>query len=411
MRDHSLSKRTRALGLAVVAGVLSLRPIISAEVNTTMAALADVTLIGAAYLSLLVSGPRRTGPLRGLFAPLAMWYVALLIGVAARGASTNSLGDRLALAGGPLVLCAASTSWGPWRARVTEGVFLVAASIALFAIWQSLVLLPELAAHSADAPASSMGAVIHEVAARGRVLGSFALPILLAAYLSCVIPLALFALVRSRSAPLVARVGLWSTLLLTSVAWLLTHSVGAWCALVAACAIVWLKRGILRRWLVLGTVVLVLCGGLILSGRGDLWNYASPHHPIHNRIIYWDAALHLITSHPIRGVGPGQFARAYREVTIAPQLTVRHAHNTYLQIWAEWGLLAIVSWCWLLMAILRKTAILSPWLAVAILVLPIDALFNFSFYVPQVSMLWWYLAGWGLRQRASCPSPSRQYVS
>jgi len=84
-------------------------------------------------------------------------------------------------------------------------------------------------------------------------------------------------------------------------------------------------------------------------------------------------------------------------VSTDPQLGVRHAHNTYLQIWAEWGLFAMIAWCWLLIRILNNTASLSPWLAVALWTLPLCNLFDFSFYIPQVSFLWWYLAGWSLR--------------
>lgn len=242
-----------------------------------------------------------------------------------------------------------------------------------------------------------MSVLVQEVAARGRVLGSFALPILLAAYCSLVIPTVLNALSRARAGRWAARVVLGVVLLLTATAWILTRSIGSLCSMAAACAIVWLRRGLPHRWIVLGSMVLLVCGSLILSARRDLWNYSNPHHPVHNRLVYWDAALHLITTHPIRGVGPGQFASAYRQVTMAPDLHVRHAHNTYLQVWAEWGLFAFVAWCWLLIAILRQTASLSPWLAVAIWVLPLSNLVDFSFYIPQVSMLWWYLAGWSLR--------------
>lgn len=396
--NRSAATRLRGVWLALLAALIALRPLVSAESNAACALIGDMLILIGAFAVLALASPRRLSSLRTVRIPLLLWMAALILSVARHGADAASLGDRVALAGGPLLCCAAATSWGIWRYRILQAAFLVTAAIAVFAILQYLVILPDLTLRSLGATQGS-SALLYEVASRGRVFGTFTLPILLAAYLSMVIPLVLWALHRARTSRRLIRASLWAVLLLTAEAWILTRSIGALFSLTAACAVVWLRRGVRRRSLMLSATALLLVSGLVLTARRDLWDYASPHHPIHNRLVYWDAALHLITTHPIQGVGPGQFAKAYRQTTTAPQLHVRHAHNTYLQIWTEYGLLAIVSWCWLLIALLRKTASLSPWLAVAIWVLPLSNLVDFSLYIPQVSTLWWYLAGWALRSK------------
>src|SRR5699024_11847161 len=58
----------------------------------------------------------------------------------------------------------------------------------------------------------------------------------------------------------------------------------------------------------------------------------------------WDVALAVIALSPALGVGVGTYLTVANEVTGIPML----AHNTYLQVSAEWGLiLAIVFFVWL----------------------------------------------------------------
>jgi len=135
----------------------------------------------------------------------------------------------------------------------------------------------------------------------------------------------------------------------------------------------------------------------MVCGRPQVWTYTDAHNPIHNRLVYWDAAQHLIAEHPIMGSGPGTFEAGYRRVTTQPQLGVTYAHNTYLQLWVEWGAFGLLAWGWLVGVILRRTTRVNPWIAIALWVVPLHNVVDFSFYVPQVALLWWYLAGWSLR--------------
>ncbi len=329
-----------------------------------------------------------------MWLPLVLWTAALALRIPQSGVPN----DLTALAGGPIILCAAATMQDRQRRGLLPALLAAGTIISGFAIWQSLDLLPDLAAASAGAPAGSAQALLHEVASRHRALGTFALPTLLAGYLSLLIPLSIDMLTRQRTKSLSTRVLAYGALIFIGAGWLLARSLGAWMSLAVACAVVWCKRRVTHRQIAAGLIAMVICGVAILAGRPGLWNEASAHHPLRNRLVYWQAAGRMIAQHPFRGVGPGQFARAYNTTTAAPDRWARHAHNTYLQMWAERGVLAFIAWCWLIIAVLKQTASLSPWLAVALWTLPLHNLVDFSFYVPQVCFLWWYLAGWSTRK-------------
>jgi putative inorganic carbon (HCO3(-)) transporter len=77
------------------------------------------------------------------------------------------------------------------------------------------------------------------------------------------------------------------------------------------------------------------------------------------RFEAWDAAARLATDHPFLGVGPGNFQFYYNELTGRPSgtLSLTVAHNAYLDIGAELGLVAMLLFViYLVMVFLRLTA-------------------------------------------------------
>ncbi|RTL56424.1 MAG: O-antigen ligase domain-containing protein [Rhodocyclaceae bacterium] len=66
---------------------------------------------------------------------------------------------------------------------------------------------------------------------------------------------------------------------------------------------------------------------------------------ISDRLLLWMGAWQDFLSHPLLGIGPGEFARQHIGGSAAP-------HNSLLMIAAEWGLPALVLWLWSLGAIL-----------------------------------------------------------
>jgi hypothetical protein len=66
------------------------------------------------------------------------------------------------------------------------------------------------------------------------------------------------------------------------------------------------------------------------------------------------AGWKMFLAHPLLGVGPGNYTAAYQEFTAGPWFASRgHAHNYYLQIAAEAGVLGLVAYLILLGSIVR----------------------------------------------------------
>jgi O-antigen ligase len=63
------------------------------------------------------------------------------------------------------------------------------------------------------------------------------------------------------------------------------------------------------------------------------------------RMAQLQAGWRMFTTHPLTGVGPGSYTRAYPDVAVAPWYVSKgHAHNYYLHIAAEAGLLGLLAY-------------------------------------------------------------------
>ncbi|MFA5350772.1 MAG: O-antigen ligase family protein [Candidatus Omnitrophota bacterium] len=174
----------------------------------------------------------------------------------------------------------------------------------------------------------------------------------------------------------------------------LTQSLGAFISLfLTATVYVLLKNDFkkIRGIFMLGFLVLfipLIFFMRISSGKEHL----SPLFSVFMRINYWQDTIGIIKMHPFLGVGLGNFNLAYS----------RYAHNSFLQLWAETGLIGIVSLFWLIYAILvnsvgklknlagdKETLILATCLAAFIF----HNLWDFSFFLPEVSLIWWAILG------------------
>ncbi|MDD5594908.1 MAG: O-antigen ligase family protein [Candidatus Omnitrophica bacterium] len=110
------------------------------------------------------------------------------------------------------------------------------------------------------------------------------------------------------------------------------------------------------------------------------------------RINYWQETWKIIKNFPLLGVGPGNFNLAQS----------RYSHNSYLQIWAEMGILGLLSFLWFTWAVLnsalKKINSLNSkkeifLLITAYLVFLLHNFIDFTFFLPEVSCYWWIIAG------------------
>lgn len=140
--------------------------------------------------------------------------------------------------------------------------------------------------------------------------------------------------------------------------------------------------------------------GYDLSAR-DLANPAS----LKLRLDYWKTGAKMLAGNPITGVGLGNYATAYPKYQDAGAAEVKMAHNDYLQILAETGLLGgllfVGFWVvWLIDAArtIRRASNrrLQIWMAglfCGVFAFLIHSLVDFNFYNPSLATAMFFVAG------------------
>jgi putative inorganic carbon (HCO3(-)) transporter len=149
------------------------------------------------------------------------------------------------------------------------------------------------------------------------------------------------------------------------------------------------KKWPAKRWLVLSAVfaaILVTVAYFRLNAGKEYLNF---DFSFFTRLGYWKDTFDIILLHPFTGVGLGSFS-----LTCS-----RYAHNIFLQLWAETGLVGVISFLWLIVAVFTaglrsKTNIeWKPALACASLIFLMHNFVDFSFFLPETAFIWWAVLG------------------
>lgn len=367
-----------------------LRPLVSDAVSPAFHLATQLALIG---FSLLLCWAR---PAPAGVPPRTVWALGWFLGVSllallASPHRAPAAGTWLDVAAGAVLIPAVARLESGQAWRLVTGLLAIGVLIGAFALLQWFLILPVLATVPADA------AAVQEVAARGRVFGTFPLPTLLAGFLAMLLPLAAWRVVGAAGGRRAVAVG---ALAVGTLALLAAQSLAALGALFLACAVVMLRQGRQprHRW-----VAWVFIGGALLAGlcaaRPSLMRFTDAHHPLRHRLAYWRVTASVIRRHPLRGVGLGGFEAAYRAARPAGVPLVRHAHNSYLELWAEWGVLGVLAWSWLVWEILSAAPRRSALLAVGVWAFALHNLVDAPLYAAQVNVLWWLLAALALKPK------------
>jgi O-antigen ligase len=153
----------------------------------------------------------------------------------------------------------------------------------------------------------------------------------------------------------------WSTLVcvvITSIAIAVSGSRGGLLALVAfVCFVVYRSRHRARNFFIL---VLILLPPMLLVPRNPIIRMMHPDYAdraaAHVRIETWRAGLGMWRDYPILGIGLGEFKPHIAAYAGDPKLS-KLAHNTYLEILSELGIVCLLLYLWLL----RETYMSLKW--------------------------------------------------
>jgi hypothetical protein len=361
-------------------------------------------VIAAAVAAFLPWAWRRSGP-----DAIARWSASLAVLACLLLASTLAGWDvptaleELALAATVLALV-----WIASRAPAPDGVVLAfALSIALlslWAVWQVAFGLDAALAAIDDVAGPIRDGVLVRLES-GRAFASLPLPGHFAALLAMVVPL----LVRrthptgqeQRHRTVLRAAGL----LLCAVGLALSRSpIGITLAGAAVAAVVIRRRS---AALAAGVIVLLALLAVVVVNRGDVTRLD----PVRLRLDNWKTACWLWSTSPVAGAGVGSYGQATQAVPFEVGNRPQHAHSLPLEWAAELGLIGIALFgaaAWWLWRLLRELWPRHPELAVALAVVPIHNLVDFSLYVSAVAVPWAVLVGWSLATVRDARAPARE---
>jgi putative inorganic carbon (HCO3(-)) transporter len=143
----------------------------------------------------------------------------------------------------------------------------------------------------------------------------------------------------------------------TLAALVLTYSRNAWLGLaVGAVGLILTGRRSIRlpAALIVAIALALLAGsGPVASRARSIVNLSDP--TIRDRLAMWRAGLAMIRDRPLFGVGPGEVRAWYqhyrRPEAVRP--STGHLHNSAIQIAAERGLPALLTWMWIWVVFFR----------------------------------------------------------
>lgn len=399
-----------ALGVALALTPLEhLTPVLAGMLALALALAHPVLAVGLAVLSVpvqeLVTLPGGVSVTQAaVLLTLGSWTFHTL----ARAEQRALPGDMFLLWGGLLCAFLLSTGMTPYsrtealretlRWTVAAGIWMVAAST-ITRRWHILYLLACLVL----APAVCAGVgIVQFVTGDGppsfriapdlpyvRAYGTIGQPNSFAGYLNMAWPLALMlalvvtrgawqrgvgARLESATAWLLAAI-LWCTVGVVLAALLASFSRGAWIGAAIGMLVVVLSLGRRSLRVILGLAVagtgvaLLAIGGILpeplLTRLESMWqsiawfdaaavNVTPQNFAVVERMAHLQAGWEMFRAMPLSGVGIGNYSVAYPEFAIGAWYASRgHAHNYYLHIAAEAGIIGLIAYLALIGGVLR----------------------------------------------------------
>jgi len=240
----------------------------------------------------------------------------------------------------------------------------------------------------------------HRLTVYDRMTGPYENPIDLATYLMVVIPIVLASLPPASLRGKALRGGL---ALLVLGCLVRTESIGAWLGLLVGLGVLAVLAPRMRKPLVVYGLGFLLVGGFWsqVESRGIERSGIG----MHDRVFMWQAAWHMITARPLLGHGLNTFMANYLTYWVGGEQQPRYAHNCFLQVAAETGVLGLAAFTgllgamglawWRALKVLRETKDhhLLVSLVPALVAFIAQSCYDTNFYALRQAALFWTLAG------------------
>lgn len=232
-------------------------------------------------------------------------------------------------------------------------------------------------------------------------------PMAFAGYLIQMIPLMLVLGVEDSSISNETKTFMLIALLFSFAALILNGTRGAWIAIVIVLPIFGFMSKNNRKVIIILLTSLALFTAVAINNPA-IYNRVltivdMQYQSNSERLLLWSSAWHMFKDHPLTGVGAENFAEQYHNIYISPHAKERdlgHAHNNYLQILAETGIIGFASFAYLFGYILftsyQRYMLGSKWAFAVFLVtisLLVQGLTEFNFGNSGVIKMYWFTLG------------------
>ena len=293
------------------------------------------------------------------------------------------------------------TSSAEGASPLHDTILLLGCVVSLWGLYQAAVGLPGAARALRAMGRPELDAMVLR-AESGRAFGPFPLPADLGIFLAMALPLAFRKLLAQKGRLSRAAAVAMAGLLLAGIA--ASRSYGALFSLGVAAFLLLPASRIPRR---LPVTLLVAAAGSIGAGLIFISRGAEGLSPLALRLRNWQAAALLFRDSPALGVGLGGFGDAVTRVMKPGMNETIFAHNSYLQIAAEAGIVGL-SAALLVGALLLRSMIRGLrfdrdsagrlLLSLPVLTFLVHNLFDFSAYLPSLLIPFAALAGCAMRE-------------
>lgn len=312
--------------------------------------------------------------IRQLWLPLALFMLSLIISVILSYRKSVSLVELYEYLNGILIFVVAASPGQRDKSKIISCILSAAFIISILAIYQYFFGFKHLLSYMSKHNITNAFAL--DYISQRRIFFPFVTPNILGGYLAMTIPLFLAYAKRS-----------WILLIPVSLALLLTRSLGGLVSVFLGLALYFYLLGKLDRKKIIFFAALSLVVVFVASTRMSAQkDYLQPAFSATMRLDYWKGAWEIIKAHPLIGVGLGNFN--------LPE--ARFAHNSYLQLWVEAGLFGLLSFLWLVGIVFKygfNKRLRAAGLISATSIFLLHNLIDFSFFLPEVSLIWWILLG------------------
>ncbi|MDR3348897.1 MAG: putative lipopolysaccharide heptosyltransferase III [Acidaminococcales bacterium] len=195
----------------------------------------------------------------------------------------------------------------------------------------------------------------------GKASGLFKSPMSLAGLLQLMLPVLAAAAVSGGRAAFKRRAFCGAVFVLSAAALFYNGIFGAWVAVLFSLALYFFLRRKKAQAICLSLCVTAAAIGGVYAfapaARERMDAIAAGRDPsMLERFCLWESAANMLKDYPLLGVGPGNFGRLYAARYILPDAKepcLKHAHNDFLQMAAETGVMGLAAFIYLFYVILR----------------------------------------------------------